>query len=298
MPERRILVAAYPWLDRTTTVDEYLNPNYYDRILKEYVFEHRTDLEIFRDWCSNITDSVRALELGSGTGRATGVFAETCQYHRLTLVDLSKQMLESAENRFAKDSRVDFIHSDALSFLDVTDETFDVIYTLWSFSHATHQWLSRLGFAKGRAEIRRIMKKMVDDNMRKGSKFFLMHFDSRSDEQRILIKQWRKVFPIFTNTHIQSPSQRIIDELLSEMGRKKIIHLTSQHLSGHPIVYKTLDEALEIFMNFHMESFFNTTPLAENVLKELTSYFQKFTFSDGTIRITPGVFIYTFEKIV
>ncbi len=274
-----------------------MDPAYYDRILKEYIFDGKTDLEIFRDWLSKIAGPINALDLGCGTGRATHIFTETCPYNRLTLVDLSNQMLRRARERFADDPRVAFVGSDALSFLDSAEEPFDVIYTLWSFSHATHQWLTRLGLEAGREEIRRILQRMVRRNMRSGSKFFLIHFDSRSDEQRVLIRQWRKVFPIFTDDHVQSPSLRIIDELLHELDRDGTIRLTARHLTGHPIVYASLEEALEIFMNFHMESYFNATPLAGEVLDELAAYFRDFTEPDGTIRIASGMFVYAFEKL-
>lgn len=51
-------------------------------------------------------------------------------------------------------------------------------------------------------------------------------------------------------------------------------------------------EALERFMNFHMESYFNESNDVEKIINELKNYFQLFTNEDGTISIKPGCFIF------
>ena len=66
---------------------------------------------------------------------------------------------------------------------------------------------------------------------------------------------------------------------------------------GEEIVYSSVKEALEIFLNFHMESYFNKSVLLEEVLDELLNYFKKFTDKNGVIRIKPGCFIYIVKKI-
>ncbi|MFA6072356.1 MAG: hypothetical protein WC810_27660, partial [Janthinobacterium sp.] len=151
---------------------------------------------------------------------------------------------------------------------------------------------------RGKKIIADALTKTISENMKVGSKLFLIHFDSLSDEQRILIRQWKKVFPIFKNDTKQSPSKLIVDGILENLERKKIVKYNGKHYLGKPIHYPSLDKALEIFMNFHMESFFNESPQCKQVIKELMSYLHKFEKSDGSLDIKPGCYIYTLEKTV
>jgi len=148
----------------------------------------------------------------------------------------------------------------------------------------------------GKKYIQGIIEKIIKDNMDSGSSFFLIHFDSLSDEQKILIQQWKKVYPIFNNIHIQSPSKLLIDEILQSLEKQNLIKLKLKHYNGREIVYKSLDEVLEIFLNFHLESYFNKSHLLPVVLNELIEYFKKFTDKNGVLKIKPSCFIYTFIK--
>lgn len=189
------------WLERANAVEDYLEPAYYEQLLKEYRFDGKSDLELFADYCVERPGSVRrALELGAGTGRATSVF-------------------------------------------------------------------------------------------------FLIHFDSLSEEQRILMAQWKKVFPIFNATDSQSPSLRITEEIFREFEQRGTIALSFRQEVGEPIRYASLDEALEILMNFHLETYFNHSPLRDSVLAELRTYCSERQAADGSISITPGCLIITGEKV-
>lgn len=44
------LYIQYPWLKIQTTVEEYVNPEYYNKIIKDYIFDDKTDLELFNEW--------------------------------------------------------------------------------------------------------------------------------------------------------------------------------------------------------------------------------------------------------
>ena len=133
--------------------------------------------------------------------------------------------------------------------------------------------------------------------MKKGSSIFIIHFDSMSDEQRILMQQWKKIFPIYHNTNIQSPSKLLIDEVLSSLENQKLIKSESTHYEGRGIMYSSVEEALEIFLNFHMESYFNESLLLPQVIDELAAYFENFVDKNGILKIKSGCFIYKIEKI-
>ncbi len=138
---------------------------------------------------------------------------------------------------------------------------------------------------------------MVINNMKNGANFYLIHFDSQSDEQKILMQQWKKVYPIYKNTKQQSPSKLLLDDIFSELENEKIITNEQKHYIGTEIVYSNLNEALEIFFNFHMESYFNKSPQLEKAINEMTSYFKKFITKNGNIAIKPACFIYKLTKI-
>ncbi len=213
------------------------------------------------------------------------------------MVDLSNQMLKFCQKRFKNRKNLEFIRSDSVKFLEKSNDMYDIIFSLWSFSHSTHQVLIRDGLNTGKKYIQNVIQKMIEKNMKKGSSFFLIHFDSMSDEQKILMQQWKKVYPIYSNTNIQSPSKLLIDEVLQSLKEQKVINSELTHCKGRGIAYSSVEEALEIFLNFHMESYFNESPLLPQVVKELMNYFKKFTDKNGIIKIKPGCFIYKIKKL-
>ena len=61
------------WVNYKNTVEDYIAPAYYNKILKEYIFNGMTDLKIFRNYLGyRFFENV--LELGAGSGRSTDVF--------------------------------------------------------------------------------------------------------------------------------------------------------------------------------------------------------------------------------
>lgn len=295
------LVERYPWLSITTTVEEYVSPEYYGELLKDYVFGGKTDLEFFSTFLSRLTPSkdLEILELGCGSGRATNVLFDwlgekSAPFH---LVDLSNQMLDFSKNRFSNRQGGAYVQSDSVKFMEETDEKYDLAFSLWSFSHSVHQILTEKGPGKGTEYIQSVLNKFFRENMKSGSSFFLIHFDSLSDEQRILIQQWKKVFPTFEQNDVQSPSKLLIDEELAALEKEGAVLVDAQHHIGEEIVYTSEDEALEIFLNFHMESYFNESEILPEMIEELKTYFQQYTDSEGRVKIKPGCFIYQVNRL-
>lgn len=288
----------YSWLKNTHSVEAYIGSRYYDKLLKDYIFNGKTDLQIFQNFLLRRGLMGDVLELGSGNGRATEVYCQFSTWKTLTLVDLSPIMLRGAKLRLGKKTGVRYVCSDIFDFIQSTDRIYDCIFTLWSFSHSVHQWLSLRGLAKGKKLVYEMFKKMVEKNMRQGSIFFLIHFDSNSDEQRMLMRQWKRVFPIFRNTALQSPSKRYIDRALIQLSRSGLIKYDVRHLVGKAIEYDSMDEALEIFMNFHLESYFNDSLEVSQIIDDLTRNLKQYQKPNGKIYVKPGCFIYTLTKII
>lgn len=297
----KTLAEKYAWLEYKTTVEEYIDPVYYNNILKDYIFNGKTDLEYFKEWLDKKIprdDKANILELGCGSGRATDVTTNTINpsLHHLKLLDLSNQMLDYTQKKTKHLNNISTIQSDTIDYLEKTDEKFDLVYSLWSFSHSVHQWLTRLGMDEGKEYLQKVLRKFITKNMTENAEFFLIHFDSKSDEQTILLRQWKKVFPIYDDLNNQSPSKQLIDEELNRLKNENIADFECNHLIGEEIVYSSEEEALEVFMNFHMEAYFNDSELLPVILGELKQYFKQYTDEKGRVKIKPGCFIYKIKK--
>jgi len=291
--KRNELIKQYPWLAKVNTVEDYLPPEYYQHLLKPYSFGGVSDLLLLEGFLCNKKPS-KVLELGCGSGRASGAAVSTISTANYTFSDLSERMLEAAKQHLPKNSS--FIVSDAVEYMENTKDVYELVYTLWSFSHSTHQHIHRLGIKKAEDYISSVMKKFIRENIVKDGSFFLIHFDSFSQEQSILMRQWKRVFPAFANIEEQSPSKQIIDKTLLELDTKGEITLSITHLKGDAIHYKSEDELLETFMNFHLETYFNNSPLTESVIDDIKGQISKCRNEDGSYDITPGCYVYSFIK--
>jgi len=287
------LVKQYPWLAKVNTVEDYLPPEYYQHLLKPYTFGGVSDISLLEKFLCNKKPS-KVLELGCGSGRASGTAVSTIPTADYTFSDLSERMLEAAKQHLPKNSS--FIVSDAVEYMENAKDVYELVYTLWSFSHSTHQHIHRLGIEKAEDYISSVMKKFIRENIVKDGSFFLIHFDSFSQEQSILMRQWKRVFPAFANIEEQSPSKQIIDKTLLELDTKGEITLSITHLKGDAIHYKSEDELLETFMNFHLETYFNNSPLTESVIDDIKGQISKYRNEDGSYDITPGCYVYSFIK--
>ncbi len=294
------LLEKYPFLIISENISEYLDPNYYNEILKDYIFNGISDLEIFNNWFTenlNKNKNQIILELGCGSGRVTDetlkVINDKC---KLDLLDLSNQMLDYCKEKYLNNKNVNFIKSDTFNYLKNTEKKYDIVYSLWSYSHSIHQILPDMGYDKGKEYVENTLKKFIEKNLNSNGKMFIIHFDSMSEEQSILIQEWKKLYEMFQTTNEQSPSFRITKNVLEELQKSNLIEYKIEHLIGEPIVYKNMNEALEVFLNFHMESEFNQLKILPEVIDELQKYFAKFLCKDNTISIKPGCFLISINR--
>lgn len=77
-------------------------------------------------------NSLIGLDIGCGTGELTKKLASKC---KMTIgIDISKRMIEEAQKR-VQEPNIRFENTDIDTFLDNTNETFDVIISIATFHH-------------------------------------------------------------------------------------------------------------------------------------------------------------------
>lgn len=296
------LIKKYPWLKYySKNVSDYIYPNYYDNLLKDYIFDNLTDLDHFKDYLDRNFKKNKPneiLELGCGSGRATKVLISSIRdFNSLKLVDLSPYMVSHSKKRFLSDDRISFFTEDSIKFLDKTNSKYDFVFSLWSLSHSLHGHLEKKGIKKGSLYIKRVLKSFLKKKLNKDAKIFIIHFDSLSDEQKIVKKQEAKTSIVYKNKlNKQSYSKEIIDDILQKLSKERMIKFKCSHYRGQEIKYEDVNKALEIFMNFHMETYFNRDSDVEDVIKEIKNDFKPHIKDNGEVHISPRCFIYEISR--
>jgi SAM-dependent methyltransferase len=298
----KLILDRFAFLQATTRVEDYIPAVYYDRLLKEYEFSGTTDLMLFDSFLSTALlpgrkTFRRALELGCGTGRSASVLVNNHSFDHADLVDLSNQMMAGAQERFMEDPRVTFHKSDSLEFLNSARPPYDVAFSLWSFSHSVHQMLLRDGLDVGTKNVKQAIDRLFTELLEPGGKFFLLHFDSCSEEQYILMRQWKKIWPIIDSLDEQSPSKQVVDAALQALTDRGIIEYSSVHLMGDAIEYDNINDAMEVFFNFHLECALNDTPHLPQAVSEIQAYMKAHTTACGTVQLKPGCFLYECKRL-
>ncbi len=293
------LLLKYPWLKVNTTLEDYVRPDYYDILIKEYAAQKISDLDLLASFVKTITKpEAKILELGFWTGRCTDVILKNVSEDKMTLVDLSLPMIKNGKIKYP---HAHIIESDSISFLEKCEEKYNALITLWSFSHSVHQHIDKLWLEDATAYINAVLRKFISKNLNPGGKIFIIHFDTLSAEQRILTKQWVrdfKKFEKFYDNMEQSPSKQILDRLFTGLESENILQWWVRHYEGDAIEYSSLDNAMEVFMNFHLESYFNYWhPKMHEVVEDLEQELLWHLAEDSnTIHIKPWFFIYQFSK--
>lgn len=280
----------YPFLDQSWEEQNYIPAKYYNSILKDYIFDNLTDLEIFEKFLtsSNLPTNAKCLELGCGSGRVTNIFLNKQPDADLDILDFSPQMLDYTRSRFL-DKKLTTISSDTINYLETTQKKYDFVYTLWSFSHSLQQQIR----TRTHDEVGTVLKKFFKENMNTNGKFFLIHFDSLSEEQNVMMPLWEKLFPGTINLTTQSPSFQITTKALEEMAQDNVINYKLDHKIGTPIHYKSIKEAMEVYMNFHLEAQLNEWPQNElsAAVQHIESHLEKYKDDKGELYIKPGCFV-------
>lgn len=289
--------AKYKWL-KTWKHSEYLSPDYYHKLLRPYVFSGKDDLTLFRDYLSRLQYVPKnAIEFGCGTGRGTNVFLNRFKDSKLNILDLSTQMLNFTSQKFNVHNT---ICSDTIDFMKKTSEKFDFAFSLWSFSHSIHQQLEKFtDLDLGKQYIADVLIKFITENLSDNGHMFIIHFDSQSEEQTILMKQWAKKSKVYDRFEQKSLSLECIQSALESLKDNNIISYQLRHQKGEKIKYNNEDNALETFVNFHLEGVFNSEKdnVLSQIIQELRTEFKKYTNEkDQTISIGTGCYLIEISK--
>lgn len=289
----------YPWLKiQVKKISDYIPPEYYDSILKDYIFGGKSDLEIFQEYLvrgSSPTSELDILEIGCGSGRSSLVALNFFnRFESFDLVDLSNEMISLARIKLGN-GKLNFLLDDSIAFLSGCNKKYDLVFSLWNLSHSVHQRMIDYGEEGTIKFVADSVQKFCRNNLKKNGRFFIIHFDSMSNEQIILAKQKYKYFSIFRNIDAQSPSKQLLDHAFIDLHKNGVINLKITHYFGDPIEYGSLSEVLEVFMNFHFETEFNQHKDVSYILDELSTDFQPYE-KNGKYFITPGCFVYEIER--
>lgn len=293
MPSR---LTNYAFLEHSWKIEDYIPAEYYDRILKNYDFAGQSDLQILAAAAAefNWPDCAKVLELGCGTGRATQVVLDARPGQSIDVLDLSPQMLAAAVARHGAHA-LRPIQSDAVDFMASVGEAYDFVYSLWSFSHSVHQHI----IEDRAAYVRSTVKSFLSNRLSSGGRFFLIHFDILSEEQRLTIPLWNRIHKDILRDNTQSQSLLLLQEVFEDLARDGVINFSLKHLIGDEVVFESITEAVEIYMNFHLEAQFNQLPREEieQVIEHVAVSLQPHLRADGSVAVKPGCFVAALDRL-
>jgi len=287
----------YPWIASVPeNPEDYLEPGYYDKLLKDYSFGGRTDLELLGSHLESAPTVTRMLELGCGSGRATQeIMTQLGRIESLDLVDLSEEMVGHCRSKYADQDEVSVIKSDSVDFLGNSTQTYSSVVSMWNLSHSVHQHMISKGREAGSTHVASALDKFIVHNLEVGGSMYLFHYDIQSAEQRLInpwrLNLWEEADPNYDASD-QSPSKDLLDDLLTGLQDRGFVSFEVDHLVGDPIEYPSKNIALETFLNFHMEGYYNTRAELPDVIDSLLRGFDEYTDKEGVVRIPPGAFVY------
>lgn len=297
-PQLQALHQEYPWLSyHPETITTYLPPDYYDKLLKPYTFGGRSDLDyLLGDVNARFQpNQEEVLEMGFGSGRATdALIASGKGFNRLDLLDLSKDMVDQARVKYSGVPGLNVVEGDILDFLQATSQSYSYAFSLWGFSYSVHHHMNEIGIRDGARFAENVISKFIIQNLKPNGSIFIVHPDILSDEQRIL-KSLRQ--PTVSKTKDrQSSSKRVLDATIDRLERLCLAKAEVTHLEGDSIHYSSVDEALEIFLNFHMHGSLNRSRRLPRAIDTLKTEFAKHQ-QGGEVLISPGCFNYSITSL-
>lgn len=285
---------------------EYLAPQYYDTLLKRYAarYNNEEDLDLLSTFIKERPKNKNVLELGCGSGRGTQVIAQDAKYEVLTLTDLSKQMLEYVKLSHAFD-RSTCVNVDHFTYLQETTKNYDLVVSLWSLAHSMFPWFQMHG-VQSFSIVESIITKFISTNLNSEGRIFIIQTDGASEEQSLIKRSWflgddsKQQLETQYYKDLQSPSIWILSKVFENLIKQNVLNPIQTNINrvpGAEIEYTSVDEALEIFMNFHLEGEFNESDRFDAVYAFLKNEFEKIQTQKGKLAIGTGFWMYRAQKL-
>lgn len=299
----------HPWLKKHN-IGLYLDSEYYERFIPPFNFDGKNDEEYLDSWLNeNYPNMGKTLELACGTGRMTKILNKYAQ--EIVGVDKSPKMLEAAKQKFEGQPQIHLFLSDAYDYINRAIETeeistFDSITSFWGINYMLHHDFIRIDYngeliqALKPEEIKRaeeiaIMKlRRLLDYSKSGARYIFFHVRSDTDEQIINRKYWGRFNPLFKPS-LKTPSQRIIEKVLSEYKEKGRLQYNIKHVDG-TVRFNNLETALETFLNFHSKGYFNNRPECVSIFKEMEKDLLCYRLPNGEIELGAGFLLIDISK--
>lgn len=289
---------------------DYINPLYYDKMIKKYSSNRIDDLIILKEYLGKYPHNKNILELGCGSGRATKILLSETNCKVLTVTDLSKQMIDyvTKSNEIMKLINVKRnpcimkpVEVDNFKYLQETREIFNNVISLWSLGHSTRPLFEKYGL-KCTSIIEEILTSFIIKNLANKGSIFIMQTDWSSEEQQL-----RKRCRLLANPEIakelysykDSTIVRVLKSVFYKLVDKGIMNKECTKATcyfGDEIVYGSVDEALEVFMNFHFAAEFNTAAKFDLVSNFFREEFEKIILRKGKLSIGTGFWVFEGEK--
>ena len=169
-----------------------------DKVYGNYISFEEMVLPILKDYKS--VSEINTLEIGCGTGITTEILLKSIENIKITAIDIDKNVIEFASHTLSSYTNVNFIVSDALSFVkEQESNSFDIIVSAFAIHNLTNEYRQYLY-----EELYRILKtgglfinadKFVSDNREEqiaGLKYRIgTYIDALLRENKLdLLKEW------------------------------------------------------------------------------------------------------------
>lgn len=176
-------------------VDEYI---LLDKVYGNYVSFQERIIPILKQYKS--ASKINVLEIGCGTGITSEIILRTIENINLTTLDIDNKMIGFASQTLSSYPNVNFIVSDALSFVkEQKPNSFDIVISAFTIHNLTNEYRQQLYY-----ELYRILKtnglftnadKFVSDNKDRqieGLKYRIgTYIDTLVRENKLdLLKEW------------------------------------------------------------------------------------------------------------
>ena len=255
----------------------YEKGSYYRSLLPKYDWKNLSDLEYLNYYLiNNLKDKKNnSLEFAAGTGRATKVLQAYSS--NITIVEINPFMLKSFELKM--DNRIVIFNDDMNNFIKKNSlKKYDLIFSFWGPYPDNSS------------------NEILFEKLSSGTEGIFFHADRGKFEQKLIrriLNQYKdKKYNPNKNT---SEKEDFFIQRLEEYKKSNIIDFSIEEVTGQAR-FKSLDSAIEAFLNFHLanlfdqDTYFKVYDFLENTLRDNMN-------NSGEINIDSGMKIFNLIKL-